>query len=72
MDAREIDLNRFDIDEEITTTFKIIIIGNSGVGKSCLIKRAVNNEFSKTFTSTIGIDFCYYNLRLDNKAIVKL
>jgi Ras-related protein Rab-1A len=72
MEAREIDLNRFDINEEIATTFKIIIVGNSGVGKSCIMKRAVNNEFSKTFISTIGIDFCYYTLRLDNKAIVKL
>jgi Ras-related protein Rab-1A len=53
-------------------TFKVIIIGNSGVGKSCLIKRAVNNEFDRSFISTIGVDFCYYHLRLDNKAIVKL
>ena len=72
MGAEEIDLNRFEINEEITATFKIIMIGNSGVGKSCLIMRGVNDEFNPVFISTIGVDFCNYYIRLDNKAIVKL
>jgi GTPase SAR1 family protein len=46
MEAQEIDLNRFDINQDIDATFKIIIIGNSGVGKSCLIQRGVNNSFT--------------------------
>lgn len=33
---------------------------------------ALNNSFTNAHLTTIGIDFCYYHLRLDNKAIVRL
>jgi len=37
--------------------FKIILIGNSGVGKSCILIRYVDNSFSLSYITTIGIDF---------------
>eukprot|EP00794_Sanderia_malayensis_P006522 gene6522-7266_t len=37
-------------------TFKILILGDSGVGKTCLIKRFTDNDFTDNFLSTIGID----------------
>jgi len=38
-------------------TFKIILIGDSGVGKSCVIKRIGSNEFNKDHEVTIGAEF---------------
>jgi Ras-related protein Rab-8A len=36
---------------------KLLILGESGVGKSCLVLRFAENQFSEAFLSTIGIDF---------------
>ena len=37
--------------------FKVIIIGDSGVGKSSLLKRAVQNRFESVYQATIGFEF---------------
>ena len=37
--------------------FKIIIIGDSGVGKSSILKRAVKNRFDESYQATIGFEF---------------
>lgn len=37
--------------------FKLLLIGDSGVGKTCIIFRFVENKFDPSFISTIGIDF---------------
>lgn len=37
--------------------FKIVIVGNSSVGKSSLIKRFVDDDFSESYLATIGVDF---------------
>lgn len=37
--------------------FKLIIIGNSGVGKSCLMHRMTNNEFNEDHEVTVGVEF---------------
>ena len=37
--------------------FKLIIIGNSGVGKSSLMKRVTCDEFSADHEVTIGVEF---------------
>lgn len=37
--------------------FKLIIIGNSGVGKSCLMQRITTNEFKDDHEVTIGVEF---------------
>lgn len=37
--------------------FKLLLIGDSGVGKTCIIFRFADNTFNPSFISTIGIDF---------------
>jgi len=39
------------------TNFKIIIIGNSGVGKSSILKRAVKGTFDPNYQATVGFEF---------------
>ena len=38
-------------------TFKILTIGESGVGKTCILRRFVENKFLKNHLATIVIDF---------------
>ena len=38
-------------------TLKILTIGESGVGKTCVLRRFVENKFMKNHLATIGIDF---------------
>ena len=46
--------------------FKIILIGDSGVGKSSIMKRYTDNTYNDTFLSTIGVDFIIKNIRFDD------
>ena len=39
--------------------FKLIIIGDSAVGKSCLMQRATTNEFVKDHDVTVGVQRLY-------------
>lgn len=48
---------------------KIIIIGNSGVGKSSLLLRFTDNSFSPSFIATIGIDFKIKTIDVDGKCV---
>lgn len=48
---------------------KLLMIGDSGVGKTCLLLRYANDSFSPTFITTIGIDFKIKNITLDDKKV---
>lgn len=48
---------------------KLLMIGDSGVGKTCLLLRYANDSFSPTFITTIGIDFKIKNIALEGKRI---
>ncbi len=50
-------------------TFKIIIIGDSFVGKSCLSLKAVNGTFNKLYSPTVGFEYFNYSVNLDNYKI---
>ncbi|XP_037960585.1 ras-related protein Rab-10-like [Teleopsis dalmanni] len=49
--------------------FKVLLIGDSGVGKSCILYRFSDNMFSSSYISTIGIDFRIKTVELDGKKI---
>ena len=52
-------------------SFKIIVIGDSSVGKSCLTTQAVRNKFIDFYQTTVGFEFLTFNLRI-NTNVVKL
>ena len=65
----EIEILNPDIDYA-DLTYKIIVIGDSGVGKSCLTIQAIQNEFVD-YRATVGFEFMSFNIRI-NKLIIKL
>ena len=52
-------------------SFKLIVIGDSGVGKSCLTNNAVKNIFDDSYNATVGFEFFTFNVKINEK-IVKL
>uniref|UniRef100_A0A0N5ANJ1 Ras-related protein Rab-8A n=1 Tax=Syphacia muris TaxID=451379 RepID=A0A0N5ANJ1_9BILA len=49
--------------------FKLLLIGDSGVGKTCVLFRFSDDSFNSSFISTIGIDFKIRTIDLDGKKI---
>eukprot|EP01133_Synstelium_polycarpum_P010862 gene10862-12655_t len=49
--------------------FKLLLIGDSGVGKSCLLLRFADDTYSESFISTIGVDFKIRTIELNGKTI---
>lgn len=60
----QIILNKSNDDENIYF-FKIVLVGSSNVGKTSLISRIKNNEFSIVTTSTIGVDYYKKTIKLN-------
>jgi len=59
------DIKRYDL------TFKIIVIGDSNVGKSCLTMRATRNYFEEFYSPTLGFEFFTLTIKI-NDCYVKL
>ncbi|VWU52803.1 ras-related protein Rab-1A [Hepatocystis sp. ex Piliocolobus tephrosceles] len=51
--------------------YKIILIGDSGVGKSCILLRFSDDHFTESYITTIGVDFRFRTIKVDDK-IIKL
>lgn len=49
--------------------FKLLLIGNSGVGKSCILMRYADNSFTENFFNTIGVDFKIKTITLNDQVI---
>ncbi|XP_078123253.1 ras-related protein Rab-25-like isoform X2 [Sander vitreus] len=56
-------------DESYNFVFKVVLIGESGVGKSNLLSRFTKNEFNHDSRTTIGVEFSTRTVQLDNYAI---
>ena len=48
---------------------KLLLIGDSNVGKSCLLMRFCDKEYTPNYISTIGIDFRIHRMDIGNKKI---
>jgi len=56
-------------DEEYDYLFKVVLIGDSGVGKSNLLSRFTRNEFNLESKSTIGVEFATKSIQVDTKTV---
>lgn len=54
---------------EYTSVAKLVMIGNSGVGKSALILRYTNDEFDMNYNGTIGVDFSHKIITFSEKKV---
>ena len=52
--------------------YKILILGDSSVGKTCFLTRYTDKRFEKNYIATIGIDYKLKNIKLDSGKTVKL
>ena len=48
---------------------KVLLVGNFGVGKTSLIRRFVNNEFSEDYISTIGVRVSTKEVKINNQLL---
>lgn len=60
-----------DKQSEYDLLYKILLIGDSGAGKSCMLLRFADDSFTESYMSTIGVDFKIRTIDVDNK-VVKL
>lgn len=56
-------------DEDYDYLFKVVLIGDSGVGKSNLLSRFTRNEFNLESKSTIGVEFATKSIEAEGKKI---
>ncbi|KAI3810415.1 hypothetical protein L1987_20027 [Smallanthus sonchifolius] len=56
-------------DDEYDYLFKVVLIGDSGVGKSNLLSRFTRNEFCLESKSTIGVEFATRTLQVEGKTV---
>ena len=57
------DYNQYDL------SFKMIVIGDAGVGKSCLTTKAAKGIYEEIYSPTIGFEFLVFNVKLNDKVI---
>ncbi|KAH6829123.1 RAB GTPase-like protein A1E [Perilla frutescens var. hirtella] len=62
-------MGAFKVDEDYDYLFKVVLIGDSGVGKSNLLARFTRNEFSQDSKSTIGVEFATRSIRVHDKVV---
>jgi len=60
------------MDEKHEYLFKVLVIGDLGVGKTSIIKRYVHQVFSQQYRATIGVDFALKIIDWDEKNLVRL
>lgn len=56
------------VDHEYDYLFKIVLIGDSGVGKSNILSRFTRNEFCLESKSTIGVEFATRTLQVNHES----
>ena len=52
---------------EYDLSFKTIVVGDSGVGKSCLTMKGTKSHFEDCYYPTVGFEFFTFNIKIDEK-----
>ena len=65
---KRLNINEINPNEELIN-FKIILVGDSSIGKTCLLMRAVNNKFTENYQATIGFEFLIMYYQVNNVKI---
>mmetsp|Transcript_361 Transcript_361/g.627 ORF Transcript_361/g.627 Transcript_361/m.627 type:complete len:208 (-) Transcript_361:533-1156(-) len=55
--------------KEYDHLFKLVVIGDTGVGKSCILLRFADDTFTENYISTVGVDFRFRTVKLDKKTV---
>ncbi|MBA0748493.1 hypothetical protein Gogos_005305, partial [Gossypium gossypioides] len=63
------EMGAYRADDDYDYLFKVVLIGDSGVGKSNLLSRFTKNEFSAESKSTIGVEFATRSIHVDDKVV---
>ena len=58
--------------EKKEVLYKILLLGDSSVGKTCFLMRYTDNTFQEIHMSTIGLDYKLKNVQLDDGKMVKI
>ncbi|KFO30124.1 ras-related protein Rab-19 isoform X2 [Fukomys damarensis] len=56
-------------DEDMDYLFKVILIGDSNVGKTCVVQHFRSGVYTETQQNTIGVDFTVHSLDIDGKRV---
>jgi GTPase SAR1 family protein len=56
-------------DDTVDFLFKIVLIGDASVGKTCIVQRFKSNTFVERQGSTIGVDFTMKSLEIEGKKV---
>lgn len=56
-------------DEQFDYLFKIVLIGDCGTGKTCIVQRLKSGNFIERHGNTIGVDFSMKTLIVDGKKV---
>lgn len=56
-------------EESFDYLFKLVVIGDCGVGKTCIVQRFMGSAFVERHSSTIGVDFTMKTVLIDGKRI---
>lgn len=58
-----------DMETEYDYLFKIVLIGDAGVGKTSIVRRYTDGIFTSAGIPTIGVDFCIKTLQIGSSAV---
>ena len=61
-----------DNEESYDILLKLVMIGDSGVGKTNILSRYINNEFSSITKATVGVEFFSTIIKKNNKLLKKI
>jgi len=56
-------------DEDVDMIFKVVLVGDSGVGKSNILSRYLTDEFNLDSKSTVGVEFGAKKIKVNNMTI---